>query len=319
MKKWNVLIIGAGNIASGYDDIKCDRVLSHAHAITLSEHFELFGFYDLNYQKAKAAAQKWRVKAFQSLDGLEDEIDIVCCAVPDEYHYEVMKNVAGWKNLKAIICEKPLARNLIHGNEIMQLYKEKKIPIFVNYSRRYLRQFREAKEWIRYNAGDLLVGNCFYGKGTIHNCSHFVNILQFLLGDLEIVSTGDYIDDFFEDDKSREFVLRYNEKKIFFHPIPCNNVTVFEFDIMFTNGRIRYSDEEQCIKYYTVAESSIYQGEQNYVLKSVVKLNPSEAMKELYENVRLFMSNKEDILSDVYSAYDTLNICSKIAQEVIHL
>ena len=88
---------------------------------------------------------------------------------------------------------------------------------------------------------------------------------------------------------------------------------------MFTNGRIRYSDEEQCIKYYTVAESSIYQGEQNYVLKSVVKLNPSEAMKELYENVRLFMSNKEDILSDVYSAYDTLNICSKIAQEVIHL
>lgn len=314
MKKWNVLVIGAGNIASDYDDMCRNEILSHAHAISVSNYFELLGFYDLDYEKARRAAKKWNTKAFMSLEGLDQETDIVCCAVPDEYHYDILKEIMGWNSLSAVICEKPLAKKIADGKNILDLYTAKRIPLFINYSRRFLQAFQKAKEWINYNAGELIVGNCFYGKGTIHNSSHLVNLFQFLLGRLEIDSVGECVNDFFDDDVSRQFVLKHSNKKIYFHPIPCYDVTIFEFDLMFINGRMRYSDEKRQIEYYNVAESSIYRGEQNYVLTRVVDLDSSAAMQGLYDNIRLFLCKEEKVLSDVFSAYETLNICDKIVR-----
>ena len=43
---YKAVIIGAGNIAAGFDSPKSEKVLTHAHAILLHPDFELLGFYD---------------------------------------------------------------------------------------------------------------------------------------------------------------------------------------------------------------------------------------------------------------------------------
>ena len=313
--RYNVVIIGAGNIASGYDDILSPRILTHAHALKTLAFFNFLGFYDIDERRAEAAAQKWGVEKIDSLENIQKEIDIICCAAPDEFHYEILKKVSVFSSLKAVICEKPITRKTYQAKELVKLYKEKNIPLFVNYTRRFLGEFTELKHWIS-RAGSLIVGNCYYGKGVFHNCSHMINILEYILADLELLSTDFMLYDFFEEDPSINFVLKNESSKIYFHPIDCNIATVFEFDLFFENGRVRYSDHEGSIDYYQIKKSSVYSGELNYLLDRRIKIKWDLALLNLYKNVYDAICNQSEVCSDGEEAYKTISLCEKITKKV---
>ena len=55
---YNVAIIGAGLISSGFDDIDDKRILTHAHAIVAHDKFNLCGFYDIkNFKTVEKFSQ----------------------------------------------------------------------------------------------------------------------------------------------------------------------------------------------------------------------------------------------------------------------
>ena len=83
---YSALIIGAGQIASGFDEPDSNAVLTHAHAYINNPDTELLGFYDINYSMAQKAAEKWRTKAFKEIP----QADIISICVPDEYHTETV-------------------------------------------------------------------------------------------------------------------------------------------------------------------------------------------------------------------------------------
>ena len=68
MKIYRVGIIGAGQIAGGYDDLNSEDVLTHAHAFNDNPQIDFIGFYDINSNKAKEMAKKWETKFFDKLD-----------------------------------------------------------------------------------------------------------------------------------------------------------------------------------------------------------------------------------------------------------
>jgi len=67
-KKYRALIIGAGQIASDYDNPTDKNILTHAHAYIAHSDTELAGFFDINQKKAEEAAKKWSSIAVTDLE-----------------------------------------------------------------------------------------------------------------------------------------------------------------------------------------------------------------------------------------------------------
>ena len=79
---YSALIIGAGQIASGFDSPQDKAILTHAHAYKNNPDIDFLGFYDVDYKKAESAAQKWGVNSYKE----PVKADIISICVPDEYH-----------------------------------------------------------------------------------------------------------------------------------------------------------------------------------------------------------------------------------------
>lgn len=291
---YDVAIIGAGNIAANYDNPTDEHLLTHAHAISHSTHFNLIGFYDVNQEAARKAAAKWNCSWFQDMNTAISSANVVCIAVPDIYHYSVLRQCLEQTSVEAVIVEKPYMATLSEGCNIQELLNKCSIPVILNYSRRFMPEFGELKRWIDDAAGNLICGNCFYGKGTLHNGSHLIDMMRYFFGDLKVGRVIDKIEDYTPTDPSYEYYLyAHNQNsRIFFHPIPCDKVTIFEFDLIFDNGRVKYNDEMGKFEYYEALKTNPLFDEVNYIKRREVKINPSSAMCGLYKNLYDVLAKK---------------------------
>lgn len=244
--------------------------------------------------------------------------DIVCVSVPDKFHYTVIKRVLDCSNIKGIIVEKPFASTSKEAMDLCEIVSDKNIPLFLNYSRRYMDEFWNLKKWIKENAGMLVCGNCFYGKGTLHNGSHLIDLLYYLVGDCKVAEVFDQIWDFTKEDASIEFVLKEKKRgtRIFFHPISSKNVTIFEFDLLFENARVYYSDEKQVIKLYKLGKNNPLFDEVNFIKSDEWKINVSHAMKNLYQNVVNVIEKKENSFCNEQAGLDIIKIVEEIRRKI---
>lgn len=305
--KINTLLIGAGNISAFYDTPESHDILTHAHAIILNDKFRLVGFVDVDIEKAKKASNIWGGTAYKSLDEVQEQIDLFCVAVPDQYHYQEAKKLVNYTP-EMIIIEKPITVNINEGKILVDLLEKSNIYVEVNYSRRFIKGFSHLKQHIT-ELGDFLGGTVLYGKGLLHNGSHMVNIMLYLFENMKKVSDLGKVEDYSKDDCSREVVYDINGKHIIFQPVDSGYVTTFEFDLRFTKGRVKYDGAEEKIYFYHIAESDIYCGEKNYVRNKTLEIAPGEAMKNLYSHMSNLICGKENIISSVNDAYNTLLLC----------
>lgn len=305
--RYRVLIVGAGDIAAFYDTPESNIILTHAHAITKLPELELIGFVDKDINKARKAAKVWNTKAYEYIDEIQELIDIICCAVSDDAHYEVLKGFDN-KNIRAIVAEKPITKTIWQAREIVKIYKNSSTLMEVNYSRRFTEEFVYMKNKIK-DMGELYVGTGYYGKGMLHNASHLVDLLCFCFNEVSFHRTNDYINDFSEDDISADVILRVDGKSVFLHPINCQVVTVFELDLLFENGRIRYNDSNGKIEIYKKSYSELYRGEINYRLEEELLIDSSKSLINLYKNVISCLQGTEKLISPLNNAIKVLEIC----------
>lgn len=310
---YKVGIIGAGLMGSNYDEPGSNLVLSHAHAAVNSDKFELCGFYDKNEAASESAAKKWSTKRFRSVNELLAMCDIVCCAVSDDMHYPVLRECFSGKNIKAVICEKPLAANLGDASKIIQGFDKSRVPLAVNYSRRFMHGFWELKVHI-HDLGRFIAGNCAYGKGLFHNGSHMINILEYLIGlkNYSLAIITQLIYDFDENDPSIGFVLLNKQTPIVFDVIPCNYTTVFQFELFFERGKVVYDASINDIQIYYIQDSILFKGYTNYIKSMSLPLNQGEALLNLYENISNALEMGQGLYSDGISALHTLELCAVI-------
>ena len=302
-------------MAAGFDSPDEKKVLSHAHAITMSDEFELIGFFDTNKYLAQKEANRWNTGIISELDDVKNIADVAVCAVPDEFHYDVLIELSKWRKLKAVVCEKPITNNISEAYALQKRYSECNISVFVNYTRRYLSEFQELHHWIEDSAGKFINGTCLYGKGTIHNCSHFINLLQYLFGNIKIDKISNEIVDFYQDDPSYGFIASVAEGYINFQVIPCNVTTVFEMDLCFEKGRVRFDDTTATISYYEIKKSVEYAGYKNYAISNVVHIDRNWALLNLYANIDRCIVQNDSIVSGLDDAVCTLEICEKIVEK----
>lgn len=312
MRKYNVVIVGAGNIGAFFDNKESENILTHAHAFQQSEKFNLLGFYDISKERAQQAAKRWGVQAYETMEEAMQNAEVVCCTVPDEYHFDVLKEIAEYP-VKFVFGEKPITKELEQAKEICQLYEKKNIPLQINYSRSFLKEFSQLKKEIE-NYGAFIKGCGHYVKGVLHSGSHMIDLIIKILGKIEAVQGGDKTYDFYEDDPSVEAKISVAGGKIYLHPIDFRVVAIFELDLFFEKARVRIWDNGNQIEIYPVLESPVYEGYYNYIKTETRQVSYNSALTNAVENIYEHLEHGKEMVCPMTKAKDVLEICCKLRE-----
>lgn len=263
MRQFTLLIVGAGKMGAFFDTPQSGAVLSHAHAFSRHPGFRLLGFVDRDLRQAARAAELWGGEAFASIAeaSARGALDAVIVAVPDEFHLPVLQELAAYP-VRLVLAEKPLARTEAEAEQLVGLYRERGITLAVNYTRRYLPGFAALRERIASGAyGRFLAGTGYYGKGTMHNGSHMVDLLRFLLGEMTVESSSNPVADWSEEDPScSALLLPECGGRFLMQSVDCRCYTIFEMDLLFERGRLRLVDSAYAVEEYAVEESALFSG-----------------------------------------------------------
>ncbi|MBX9830424.1 Gfo/Idh/MocA family oxidoreductase [Candidatus Babeliales bacterium] len=312
---YRVLIIGAGRIGAFFDSSSDHHILTHAHAFSRHAMFELVGFVDADFNRAVQAAQRWDVQAFASLEQafMQSSIDVVCVATPDPTHYDILNQLVRYP-VKLVFAEKPLTKTLEQAYKIKQLYAQVGIPVLVNYSRRFVPEFHEIRQRVQAGEfGRFVAGTGHYGKGLLHNGSHMLDFVRFLLGDITVVDCMQKIFDCYDDDPSimgKVHVADY-DAPFFLQPVDCNLFTIFEMDFLFEKRRVRIIDSGFFIEEYAVQPNTMFQGYSNLVLMNKYSSSLAQSLYCAADNIAHFLADQQPLRCTLDDAYTVMKLCTQ--------
>ncbi len=209
----------------------------HAEHITAHPEAELVAAFDIKPEKTEALCKKYNAIQSSSLSELlsRNDIDIVNVCTPNGLHFECAKEALA--NSKNVIVEKPMALRKAECEDLVHLALRKNKQLFVVKQNRFNPPVQAVKQLIsEKKLGEIyyVVTNCFWNRnkeyylksdwkgkkdldgGTLYTqFSHFVDILYYLFGDIDIssisgiaknVNHGDLIE--FEDTGSFTFKFK---------------------------------------------------------------------------------------------------------------
>jgi predicted dehydrogenase len=129
-------VIGAGHL--GKIHLKC---------INEIPDYQLKGFYDADPEVAKMHAAESGLKAYQSIDELMKDVDVVDIVTPTISHFEIAEQAL--KNFKHVFIEKPFTNTVEEGKTLIKLQKEANVKIQVGHVERFNPAFRGALPYIQ--------------------------------------------------------------------------------------------------------------------------------------------------------------------------
>ena len=316
---YNALIIGAGNIGAGFDTPESPFYLSHAHAYSDHPQFNLAGFVEPNKKIAEKESKKWQTSYFSSIEEAfeKNSIDVVSIAVPDEFHFETLKEIAKY-NPKFVFTEKPLTKTLGEAKEILNLYTDLQIPLAINYKRRFTPEFIQIKEKIALNYfGNFIYGNSFYGKGFIHNASHLIDLLHYLTNDRwHFHQYIDKVIDYTETDPSYSVILKNDLNHLFtIKSLDSNLFGIFEIDLIFEKGRIRITNTGLNIEEFIVKPSEIFptykliQSEKNYSTQL------DNSLLSSIDHIYHFLTKQEKLICPLNEGYKVMELIENVVNK----
>jgi predicted dehydrogenase len=314
-KIYNVLIIGAGRIGAFFDYPDSERILTHAHAFAKHRGFYLAGFVDINIKKSHQAALIWGGRSFLNIEEVfkKEKIDIVSVAVPDEFHFEILKDLSQYP-VKLIFLEKPISKSLSEAEEVIAIYNKKQVPVVVNYSRRFTPELTKLKNNIESNEyGGYVAGAGYYGKGILHNGSHLIDFLRFTIGEINEINVTNRIYDFDEDDPSVSAVLAFeNGKQFFLQCLDSNLYTIFEMDLFFEKKRIQIKNSGFIILEYDIQNDEIFNGYKILTETGEIRTSLGDSLYFAAENIYDFLTQGKDLKCRLIDSYQSLKACVRI-------
>jgi len=248
-----VAIIGAGQIAGGYDRSRSDDdgVYTHSGAFLKDGRFILETVADTDAARAEQFREEWR---FNSTASSVEEIchgrqDVVSVCTPDANHYQTIRSLIEHRCCKTIFAEKPLA---LHGEEIAELTalaRENGVNIVVNFQRRFDPSHAEIRRLMATGEGKLLAGNAWYIKGLEHIGTTMIDTLTFLCGIPRKVLAFNRVYNREANEYSYEFILFFDGCNITVKTVDRDsspyNYHIFEIDLLFADRRITINDNSR--------------------------------------------------------------------------
>jgi len=313
-KNFNVLIIGAGKIGAFFDTPKSASILTHAHAFSEHPGFKLIGFVDRDGRRANQAARIWGGTGFSNLQKAfqAKRVDVAVNATPDKLHYKILRDLMG-RPLKFILTEKPLASSLTEANNIMKLARTKRIPIAVNYQRRFVPEFQALAKNIKNNKyGRYLAGTGYYGKGLKHNGSHLLDLVRYLIGEIKQIKETGRTNDYIPGDPSLSgLVTLKNGGRFWLQAINRKFYTIFEADLFFSRARLRIINSGSQIEIQLVKANPIFKGYKNISGSRIINTQLSRAPYFTTDNIHRYLTGREKkLVCSLTDGYEMVKISS---------
>ena len=186
--KLKVALIGCGQIGYGWDPSIAgsgSEAFSHFAAISQSESFELVGVADTDSEILEELKRHDFLECendWRRMLGERDRWDLVVVATPDETHSDILNEISEF-NPSCVFVEKPLCMDSLSGDRIIKSFENEGISLLVNYSRRFMREYRALGEVIREGRmGTPLCLTVHYTGGLLHNGFHFLDLAHWFFG-----------------------------------------------------------------------------------------------------------------------------------------
>ena len=198
------------------------------------------------------------------------------------------------------------------------LYNKNKIPVMVNYSRRFVSEFEKIKCDIQNNKyGEFISGSGYYGKGVLHNGSHMIDFLRYAIGEIKDTNFINSNFDFYRDDPSISAILTFkNNKKFIMQSIPCSNYTIFEIDLLFEKKRVRIIDSGFKIEIYDVLDSEIFKTYKNLVKILEKETDLGKSLENAVMNIYNYLENKEKLICSLEDGFKAIKIVEMLKGEI---
>ena len=135
MKKLKIGVLGAGHLGN-----------FHIQQALEIENFELVGAYDPNPEKLKEVVEKYNIIAFNTMEELIDNVDVVDVVTPTLSHYECASKAL--RKFKHVFIEKPITNTLEEAQSLINLVQEANVKVQVGHVERFNPAFIEAKKYI---------------------------------------------------------------------------------------------------------------------------------------------------------------------------
>lgn len=313
MRKYNIGIIGSGQIVSGYDFPDDENIFTHCHALLNHPRLNLVGVYDIETKKLQDASIKWGFNPVYSIEELFlHKLDIVLIAVPDEFHASYLMMVAKYCPLM-VICEKPLTTSLEESKKIVTLYKENGIQLFVNYQRRFDKDINNLKcSFENGNLGLFLTGSVVYSKGLLHNGSHAIDLLRYIFGNVVKSEKFSTCYDFISTDPSISGRLEFSFGEVFLLIGNENFYSTFEIDLLFEKARYKFTNSGLDIEIYLVENDPVFENYKALILKEKRSSTLNKALRLMWDEVANSLSNNIEMRNSAEEALQSQILCDEL-------
>jgi predicted dehydrogenase len=211
---FDVLVVGCGKIAGGFDAArpKGEPPLTHAGAFSAHAGFRLAACVEPDAGRRADFMQRWQVPhGFASLDeaivaDLRPRVVSICS--PTDSHGD---DLAAALRLQpaAIFCEKPVTPSVQETRRWVEACRTAGVLLAVNHTRRWAPDVVRLRDELAAGAWGELRGLAgLYNKGILNNGGHLVDLVQYLAGPLQVIAVGPAVHDFWPDDPTISALLR---------------------------------------------------------------------------------------------------------------
>lgn len=289
MKKYRAAIIGCGRIASLFaEDKKRKGIVTHAQAYLSNPRTELAAACDLDPQRLAAFGKTWGVpKLYTDFQKMlrEEKIDILSICAWNAAHARLAETAVR-NGVRGIICEKPVADTLANADRMIRICAAKKVPLLINYTRRYAPLYHVIKKSIDDGKlGDIQGLSCYYTAGVVNTGTHLFDFLNYFFGDVEWV-WADSSRILGDQDKSFSGYLYF--KKGFgctLTALDVNQYLIFEADIYGSKKRIRLTDSGAAAKMWNVVSHPEFSGYRALKESGGLKGDLGQGLRNLVQNL----------------------------------
>ena len=294
-KIFNTAVVGCGRIGSRFErDPKRQPISTHSGAYSNHPNTKLVAVSDKEEQQLNDCLEDWNVpKGYLNYEEMfeEEDIDFLSVCTGSDTHKEIISRAVDF-NVKAILCEKPLADSLESARRIVDLCEENNVFIAINHYRRWDRFFSDLKENLDKGVlGKIQHVNFLYTRGILNSGSHMFDLLRYIFGDIKSIKAVHALNDFDGDLTLSGFLRFQTGLPCFILGLNGNDYRVFDLEIFGTKGKI-YIDSSK-----------------NLNLKEAARSKRSSGFSELYDmESTVFSSNSSihipflDIISNIIDA-----------------
>lgn len=315
-ERLRVLIVGCGAIAGGYNQARPSLPpLSHAAAFRGDARFEIAACVDPDRERRRDFMDHWSIPVgYDELSEVAASFDVVSICSPTPLH---MQHVLAAVRLlpRLIFCEKPVGASLEDARRAVTACDDAGILLAVNYTRRWDPAVVGLRDDVAQGRlGAVRSAACFYNKGVVHNGSHMVDMLHFVLQrPLRLQAVGVATNDFFDDDPVVAALLEA-DGGISVHLIPADarDYALFELQLVTEQGSVAMEDGGLAWRSRRPMESAEFAG---YKQLSSGERNQGEymtAMPGAVANIYEALTTGAALMSTGHTALQAQQVCETI-------